>query len=200
VTVQRRVVAVRLQPLVPAINFPPTRKGDSLGRVCVMHQTPFRELEVPPRVPEFSVVLGGPLYQFYLRMRLARPPIDLVRRRILALCLICWSPPLLLSLCSGTAFGRVHVPFLLDIGANVRFLCALPLLIAAECVAQRRIPSIVRQFFDRRIIASGEQVQFDTLVGSIMRVRDSTFIEIDNDPYGPSDSSFPKAGDVSGNS
>jgi hypothetical protein len=143
-----------------------------------MHQTPFRELEVPPKVPEFSLVLGGPLYQFYLRTRLATPPIDLVRRRILAFCLICWAPPLLLSLCSGAAFGRVHVPFLFDIGANVRFLCALPLLIAAECVAQRRIPTIVRLFFDRRIITNGEQVQFDTLVDSIVRVRDSTYIEI----------------------
>jgi hypothetical protein len=143
-----------------------------------MHQPALRQMEAPQTVPEFSLVLGGPLYQFYLRSRLARPPIDLVRRRILALCLVCWIPPLLLSLFSGTALGRVKVPFLLDIGANVRFLCAMPLLIAAELVAQRRIPGIVRQFFDRRIIASTDRARFENVVSSIMRFRNSAFIEI----------------------
>jgi hypothetical protein len=142
-----------------------------------MHQPAFRNLEAPQTLPEFSLVLGGPLYHFYLRTRLARPPIDLVRRRILALWLVCWIPPLLLSLVSGTALGRVKVPFLLDIGANVRFLCAMPLLIAAELVAQHRIPGIVRQFFDRRIIASTERARFEKLVTSIMRFRNSAFIE-----------------------
>jgi hypothetical protein len=143
-----------------------------------MYQPASRELEVAPKEPDFSVVLGGPLYQFYLRTRLARPPIDLVGRRVIALCLICWVPPFLLSLFSSTAFGRVHVPFLLDIGANVRFLCAVPLLITAECVVQRRIPRIVRLFFDRRIISNSEKARFEALVSSITRVRDSPFIEI----------------------
>ena len=109
-----------------------------------MHQPAFHNAgplkEVPYTAPEFSLVLGGPLYQFYLRTRLAKPPIDLVPRRIIALGLVCWVPPLLISLFSGMAFGGVKVPFLLDFGANVRFLCALPLLIGAELVAQRRIP------------------------------------------------------------
>lgn len=45
----------------------------------------------------------------------------------------------------------------------------MPLLIAAELVAQRRIPGIVRQFFDRRIIASTERARFEKVVTSIMR-------------------------------
>jgi hypothetical protein len=32
--------------------------------------------------PDFSLVLGGPLYQLYLRTRMMRPPLDLLRRRI----------------------------------------------------------------------------------------------------------------------
>ena len=35
-------------------------------------------LEAPA---DFSLVLGGPLYQLYLRSRLARPPLDLATRR-----------------------------------------------------------------------------------------------------------------------
>ncbi len=33
--------------------------------------------------PDFSLVLGGPLYQLYLRTRLARPPLELLVRRML---------------------------------------------------------------------------------------------------------------------
>jgi hypothetical protein len=147
-----------------------------------MHQPAFRNgksLEaVPHSVPEFSLVLGGPLYQLYLRTRLARPPIDLVRRRIIVLYLICWLPLLLLSLLSGTALGGVKVPFFREIGPHLRFLCALPLLIAAEQVVQRRIPNIVRQFFDRNIIANGDRARFEGLISSLMRVRNSALIEI----------------------
>src|SRR5260370_17953936 len=35
--------------------------------------------------PDFSLVLGGPLYQLYLRTRLARPPLELLVRRMLAI-------------------------------------------------------------------------------------------------------------------
>jgi len=147
-----------------------------------MHQPKFRKTvplkEVAQTAPEFSLVLGGPLYQFYLRTRLAKQPIDLVRRRIIVLSLICWLPPLVLSLLSGTAFGGVKVPFSLDIGAHVRFLGSLPLLIAAEPVVQSRIPIIVRQFLDRNIIANGDRARFEELIRSVMRLRNSAFIEI----------------------
>jgi len=147
-----------------------------------MHRPAFRKTvplkEVAQTAREFCLVLGGPLYQLYLRTRLAKPPIDWVRRRIIALSLTCWLPPLALSLFSGTAFGRVKVPFLFDIGAHLRFLCALPLLIAAEQVVQRRIPSIVRHFVDRNIIASDQQPRLESLISSVMRVRNSKLIEI----------------------
>jgi uncharacterized protein (TIGR02444 family) len=47
--------------------------------------------------PDFSLVLGGPLYQLYLRARLAQPPLDLVTRRVVGASLICWLPLLLLA-------------------------------------------------------------------------------------------------------
>ena len=37
---------------------------------------------------DLSLVMGGPLYEAYLRCRLARPPIELVTRRIIALVLL----------------------------------------------------------------------------------------------------------------
>jgi len=54
---------------------------------------------------EFSLVLGGPLYQLLLRTRLARPPLDLVNRRVVAITLVAWLPLLVLSALEGRAFG-----------------------------------------------------------------------------------------------
>jgi hypothetical protein len=53
----------------------------------------------------FSMVLGGPLYQLYLRTRLAKPPLDLLLRRVIGLSLICWLPLLALSVLGGRALG-----------------------------------------------------------------------------------------------
>jgi hypothetical protein len=47
---------------------------------------------------DFTLVVGGPLYQFYLRAKLARPPIELVLRRIASISLFCWIPLLVLTL------------------------------------------------------------------------------------------------------
>ncbi len=42
--------------------------------------------------PDFSLVLGGPLYQLWRRTRLARDTLDLLRRRIVVLALLTWLP------------------------------------------------------------------------------------------------------------
>ena len=40
----------------------------------------------------FSLVLGGPLYQLYLRTKLTRRPLDLLLRRVVGVSLFCWLP------------------------------------------------------------------------------------------------------------
>lgn len=127
---------------------------------------------------DFSLVLGGPLYQLYLRTRLATPTLSLVRRRIVVLSLACWGPPLLLALFAGHLFGGVSVPFLVDLGVHTRFLVALPLLIGAEVFVHRRIPVIVRQFLERGIIAMEDRAQFEELVASTTRLRNSLLVEV----------------------
>ena len=57
----------------------------------------------------FTLVLGGPLYQLYLRTKLARPTLELVPRRVASIALICWLPLLVLSLLNGSALGGVAV-------------------------------------------------------------------------------------------
>jgi hypothetical protein len=128
--------------------------------------------------PDFSLVLGGPLYQLYLRMRLARPDLELVLRRIIGLVLICWLPPFVLALLAGQLFGGASVPFLLDPEVHAKFLGALPLLIGSEVLVHDRFRNIVGQFLDRGIIAPKDRESFDHLVASSMRLRNSVFVEV----------------------
>lgn len=84
---------------------------------------------------DFSLVLGGPLYQLLRRAFLSGRDLELLQRRIFVIPLIAWLPLLLLSAVEGRAWGgSVRVPFLLDIDVHARFLLALPLFILAEVV------------------------------------------------------------------
>src|SRR4051794_33582588 len=109
---------------------------------------------------DFSLMLGGPLYQLYLRARLSTPPLGLVHRRVVIISLVCWLPLLLLSLAAGHALGGVDVPFLRDVEVHARFLVALPMLIVAEFVVHQRIILVVRHFLGRNIIAAENRQRF----------------------------------------
>lgn len=126
---------------------------------------------------EFSLVLGGPLYQLYLRTRLSTPPLGLVRRRAVFFPLICWAPLLILSTIAGEAFGHVPVPFLPDVEVHARFLAAVPLLIIAELIVHRRMVLIVRQFIERGIIAPEHAARFEQIIASTLRLRNSVLVE-----------------------
>ena len=99
-----------------------------------------------PAKTDFSLVLGGPLYQLYLRTRLAGPTLELVWRRVIGISLICWVPLFLLALIAGNAFGGVSIPFVFDLSVHVRFLAVVPLLVGAELFVHVRIGEIVLTF------------------------------------------------------
>ena len=123
-------------------------------------------------------MLGGPLYQLYLRARLVSPPLDLVRRRILSISLICWFPLLLLSIATHNAIRGARVPFLLDAAVHIRFLVVIPLLLWAERFVHQRLRQIPRQFLARGIISSTDRGRFVEIVSCAMRLRNSMLIEI----------------------
>jgi hypothetical protein len=62
--------------------------------------------------PEFSLVMGGPLFQLLVRSHLASPDLGLMKRRIVFISMFAWLPLLLLSLVDGEAWGgcRTAVP------------------------------------------------------------------------------------------
>jgi hypothetical protein len=59
----------------------------------------------------FSLALGGPLFQFFLRTRLSGPALELLVRRIIVITAIAWLPLLLLAALQGHIFGGVDIPF-----------------------------------------------------------------------------------------
>ena len=127
---------------------------------------------------DFSLVQGGPLFQLLVRTRLLRPPTDFLARRIAVVVLVAWMPLLVLTVLSGQAFGGSRVPFLSDLGAHARLLVAVPLLLAAEVIVHRRIIGTVRQFLDRGIVVPEERAEFDGIVASAMRLRNSVPAEL----------------------
>jgi hypothetical protein len=133
----------------------------------------------PGTLPDFSLVVGGPLYQLYLRTRMARPPLDLLHRRMVIIPLIAWLPLLVLSIVEGSAAGgAVTIPFLHDIEVHARYLVALPLLIAAELMIHLRIRPVVEQFLQRGIVPAEARPRFDAIVASATRLRNSIAVEL----------------------
>jgi len=132
-----------------------------------------------PEPPDFSLVLGGPLFQLYRRAHLAGDALEMLHRRVLAIPLFAWLPLLLLSLLDGRALGgAIKIPFLYDVEAHARFLVALPMLIVAELVVQRRISPLVRRFVERCIVVSEDLPRFNAAVNSALRARNSVAAEV----------------------
>ena len=55
--------------------------------------------------PDFSLVLGGPLFQMFRRAHLSGPALELLPRRVLMLTLLAWLPLALLSALEGHLVG-----------------------------------------------------------------------------------------------
>jgi hypothetical protein len=134
--------------------------------------------ETPIEQPDFSLVAGGPLYRLLLRAGMIHAPMDLLRRRIIATIIVTWLPLAALTALGGSFFAGVNVPFLYDVDVQVRFLLALPLLIAAEVIVHRRFRAIVEQFEERNLVAPSDRRSFDAIISASMQLRNSVAIEL----------------------
>jgi len=129
--------------------------------------------------PDFSLVLGGPIFQLFRRFHLSGDGLELLRRRIVVIVLVAWLPLLLLSMLGGHLLaGAVKLGFLQDIEGQVRFLVALPVLIAAELIVHSRIRPVVRAFLARRIVLQQDMPGFLAAIDSATRLRNSVPVEI----------------------
>ncbi|HEU5303738.1 MAG TPA: hypothetical protein VFU40_03755 [Gemmatimonadales bacterium] len=128
---------------------------------------------------DFSLVLGGPLYQLWRRLHAAGPAMELLARRVISLSLLAWLPLLVLTAYEGLAIGAaVTVPFLHDLEVHARFLVGVPLLLVAEVIAHRRIKPVVRHFVDAGIVTPAVLPGFRAAIDRAVRLRNSLAIEL----------------------
>lgn len=129
--------------------------------------------------PDFSTVIGGPLYQLFRRAHVSDDALAMVHRRIILVAAVCWLPLLVLSLLEGRLLGTgVTVPFLKDVEVHVRFLVVVPLLIAAELVVHRRTRFLLVQFLERNLIADKDLPRFEAAFKAAVRLRNSVSAEV----------------------
>jgi hypothetical protein len=117
--------------------------------------------------PDFSLVLGGPLFQLLLRSRLSTPHLDLLHRRIIFFGLITWVPLLILSLTDFKLeiFGIEAFLLLLVLGPLMFFS---PHLIRAKRVGLCEYGVLASRYvseFDRKWLGSGASDD-EPLIGS----------------------------------
>lgn len=138
-----------------------------------------------PGIPEaadprnFSIVLGGPLYQLLRRAHFTGDALELARRRIVAIALFAWLPLAMLAFAEGDAFGRsVAVPFFSDIEVHVRFLVAVPLLVGAELLVHVRIRPVAGEFLARGLVPEDSLDRFRECLRAAFRLRNSVAAEL----------------------
>jgi hypothetical protein len=128
---------------------------------------------------DFSLVVGGPLFQLFRKAHLTGDALELVRQRIIVISLLTWLPLLVLSALEGQLLGSsAAVPFLLDVEVHLKFLVAIPLLIVAELVVHRRIRPVVKQILERQLIPGSAMTRFDAAIASAFRLRNSVLAEV----------------------
>ena len=148
----------------------------TVASVTAIHAPTLNRIDSPADSVDFSLVLGGPLYQVYRRARLTGSTLELVYRRVAAIVILTWLPLLLLAVAAGPA--GIAVPFWRDCDAQARFLVALPLLVAGELVVHKRTRGVMRNFLDRAIVSPADTPRFLAEISSVIRVRNSTVLEI----------------------
>jgi hypothetical protein len=129
-------------------------------------------------LPEFSLVLGGPLYRLFRKARLDDNVESRVRHRVLIITGLVWLPLLLLCAIDGTLFRGIAVPFLVDVEAHARLLVSVPLMIFAEVVVHRRMKGIVSQFVERKLVPVGAMERFRAAIRNAMTWRNSVAVEL----------------------
>lgn len=125
---------------------------------------------------DFSLVLGGPLFQVLRRLHLEGAAAELLPRRLLSITAIAWLPLLLVNFLTTSSLGA-RVSFLQDVEVHARFLVALPVLVAAELIVHSRIRPVVKMFVERGLVQPKDLQQFDKAIDSAIRLRNSIPLE-----------------------
>jgi len=128
--------------------------------------------------PDFSLVLGGPLFQLLRRAHLADDALMLVRQRVLVIALVAWLPLLLLSAledgCLAAAW-RCHFCW------TWMFTSASGGAAAADHCRAGGAPAdapLLQQFLERNLVPENAMARFEAAIASAFRLRNSVLAEV----------------------
>ncbi len=125
----------------------------------------------------FSLCEGGPLYRIARSLGLPGGRAGLVRLG-LAITLLTWLPPAVMSAIGKILLTGSELPFFSSVGTHVRLLVAIPLFFVAEVLFDRRAGESLRRMFEAQIVAPGNQPAFARALRSTMRWRNSWVPEV----------------------
>src|SRR5215510_11167201 len=129
--------------------------------------------QTPDAALEFSLVRGDALFRVQRALGLIPANgLGVVRRAILAV-LITWVPIVVAAAMANRLWpGAVPEPLLQHYGVHVRFLVAVPLLIADEVLAQSALKEIIPYFVQSGLITTADRQRFAAIVQSVSAWRD----------------------------
>src|SRR5579862_4386525 len=130
------------------------------------------------KVTDFSLVMGGPIFQLFRRAHLTGDNLELLHRRVLAIVTFAWLPMLILDLVASRHGNPGRLTFLQDVEVQARFLVTLPVLIVAELIVHSRIRPVVQRFVERRIVRGEDLPRFEAAIESATKLRNSIPIEL----------------------
>lgn len=130
------------------------------------------------KVPDFSLVMGGPIFQLFRKAHLTGDHLELLHRRLLTIVSIAWLPLLVLDLVASRPGLTGRLTFLHDVEVQARFLVALPVLIVSELIVHSRLRPVVQRFVERRIVRRDDLPRFDAAIESAIRLRNSIPVEL----------------------
>src|SRR3954468_10368228 len=127
---------------------------------------------------DFSLVLGGPIFQLLQKSHLSGDGLELLYRRLFIITMAAWLPLLLLTTLGFSAGNSGRLSFFHDVEVHVRFLIALPILIAAELIVHLRLRPVVRRFVERRLVVPQDLPRFHRAIDSAISLRNSIPVEL----------------------
>ena len=160
---------------IVADSGPKSNGGNSLG---VYRTDRMSKPSIHPNPADFSLVLGGPLFQLFRRAHLSGSALELLHRRIVLIVALAWLPLLILAIPGYWHEGVHRGSFFSDLDVHARFLLALPVVIAAELIVHKSLRPIVDRFVERKIIGPEDEPKLHRITQSVLRVRNSVVVEI----------------------
>jgi hypothetical protein len=130
------------------------------------------------KVTDFSLVMGGPIFQLFRKAHLTGNNLELLHRRVLTIISIAWLPMLVLDLVASRHGIPGRLTFLHDVEVQTRFLVALPVLIFAELIAHSRLRLVVQRFVEREIVRGEDLPRYEAAIESAVRLRNSIPLEL----------------------